>query len=580
VILIHPPIVKPSEPPAGLAALSGALDANGVRHTLVDANLEAMLWLLQGASSEPGTNYERSEMSGEARRALPVEGVLNPNNCTWTRRALLHLPANLALLRDWQGYTNSARYRKAVSEVNRIIEGSAPRGAHLSLADYGHNRLIPVKSGDLLYAAGHPEENVFYPYFTARLSALLEDGEGHSVIGISLNYLSQALCAFSIIGFLRPRYPHVRIVLGGGLITSWMSNAAWNNPFEGLVDQLVSGPGELPLLSLLGVKTELHSKVHRGGDEEPTQAYSAVRQGEQRGANKDGAKKATWYEARTGEACPSFDSLPLNLYLAPGPILPYAGSRGCYWGRCSFCPEKAQRQTCSPKPGSRVIADLRGLAARHRPALIHLVDDAVSPALMAAIAASPMDTPWYGFARITADLADPEFCRRLRASGCVMLKLGLESGDQGLLDALGKGIDLGTAAQALEALTRAGIGTYVYLLFGTPKEDLASARKTLAFVAGHSAFISFLNLAIFNLPVNCEETHGLDLRAFYDGDLSLYTDFVHPHGWGRREVRAFLAGEFKGHPAIRPILLRQPPLFTSNHAPLLHMAQWRRERGE
>jgi hydrogenase maturation protein HypF len=42
--------------------------------------------------------------------------------------------------------------------------------------------------------------------------------------------------------------------------------------------------------------TELHSKVHRGGDEEPTQAYSVVRQGERRGANKDGAKKATWYD--------------------------------------------------------------------------------------------------------------------------------------------------------------------------------------------------------------------------------------------------------------------------------------------
>ncbi len=153
-----------------------------------------------------------------------------------------------------------------------------------------------------------------------------------------------------------------------------------------------------------------------------------------------------------------------------------------------------------------------------------------------------------------------------------MLKLGLESGDQGLLDALGKGIDLETAAQALAALTAAGIGTYVYLLFGTPGEDRASGRKTLAFVAGHSASIAFLNLAIFNLPVNCEEAQRLDLRAFYDGDLSLYTDFVHPHGWGRREVRAFIAGEFTRHPAIRPILLRQPPLFTSNHAPLLHMA--------
>ncbi len=505
VILINPPVVKPSEPPAGPAALSGALTAFGLRHTLLDANLEALLWLLQG--SVPG----------------PVPD-------TWTRRALLHLPANLALLRDWRGYTHIARYRKAVSEVNRVIERSAPAGTRLSLADYGHDRLVPVKSDDLLRAARHPEENVFYPYFSARIRGLLEGGAGHSVIGLSLNYLSQALCAFSIIGFLRLSCPGVRIVLGGGLITSWMSNPAWDNPFEGLVDRLVPGPGEEYVLSLFGV------------------------------------------DARNGASCPSFDNLPLDLYLAPGPVLPYAASRGCYWRRCSFCPEKTEGRTCSPRPSGRVIADLRLLAARHNPALIHLVDDAVSPALMRALTASMPGTPWYGFARITAELADPDFCRSLRASGCVMLKLGVESGDQGLLDALGKGIDLATAARALAALKRAGIGTYVYLLFGTPQEDLPSARKTLAFVAGVSSLIDFLNLAVFNLPVNCEEARGLGLRAFYDGDLSLYTDFAHPHGWGRREIRAFLTGEFKAHPAIRPILLRQPPLFTSNHAPLLHMA--------
>jgi hypothetical protein len=473
-------------------------------------------------------------MSGEARRALPVEGVLNPDNCTWTRRARRRLPANLASLRGWQGYANIAGYRRAVFELNRVVERSAPRPERLSLADYGHDRLIPVRSGDLLYAAEHPDENIFYPYFSARLLELLEDEEADSVIGVSLNYLSQALCAFSIIGFLRKERPHARIILGGSLIASWTGNTARVNLFEGLVDRLVSGPGELPLLSLSGVEV------------------------------KDGT---TWL--------PSFEKFPLSLYLAPGPILPYAGSTGCYWRRCSFCPEKAQRQPCALKPPDRAIADLRRLADKYRPALIHLVDNAISPALMAALAESPLDAPWYGFARITADLADAEFCRRLRASGCVMLKLGLESGDQCVLDALGKGIDLGTASQALAALTAAGIATYVYLLFGTPVEDLASARKTLDFAAAHSAFIDFLNLAVFNLPVNCEEAQSLELRAFYEGDLSLYTDFLHPRGFGRREVRAFLDGELKRHPAVRPILLRRPPLFTSNHAPLLHMAQAR-----
>ena len=37
-------------------------------------------------------NNERSELSGEARRALPVEGVLNPNNralITWDDGAIM-----------------------------------------------------------------------------------------------------------------------------------------------------------------------------------------------------------------------------------------------------------------------------------------------------------------------------------------------------------------------------------------------------------------------------------------------------------------------------------------------------------
>ncbi len=41
--------------------------------------------------------------------------------------------------------------------------------------------------------------------------------------------------------------------------------------------------------------TRLHSKVHREGDDEPTQAYMAVCRGERGGADKGGAKKVTWY---------------------------------------------------------------------------------------------------------------------------------------------------------------------------------------------------------------------------------------------------------------------------------------------
>jgi len=181
---------------------------------------------------------------------------------------------------------------------------------------------------------------------------------------------------------------------------------------------------------------------------------------------------------------------------------------------------------------------------------------------------NPPGAPWYGFTRITDYLIDPDFCTALKRSGCVMLKLGVESGDQSVLDAMNKGNDVLTASRALKTLAQSGIATYVYLLFGTPYESEKEARRTLDCVAEHSQYIDFLNVAIFNLPLLSPDSRGLEKSNFYEGDLSLYTDFIHPKGWSRLKVRRFLDHEFKMHPAIKPILRSQPPLFTSNHAPL------------
>jgi len=203
-----------------------------------------------------------------------------------------------------------------------------------------------------------------------------------------------------------------------------------------------------------------------------------------------------------------------------------------------------------------------------KPALIHFTDNAVSPAVLKCLAENPPGAPWYGFARVTEHLTDPAFCMALKRSGCVMLKLGVESGDQSVLDSMHKGNDVAITSRTLKSLSQAGIAVYVYLLFGTPQESEKEARATLDFVVEHSDYINFLNLAIFNLPLLSPDSKGLQRSSFYEGDLSLYTDFVHPKGWNRTKVRRFLDSEFKKHPAIKPILQRQPPLFTSNHAPL------------
>lgn len=497
MLLIFPPAAKACEPPAGIARLAAALQIHGVGCRLLDANLEGQLWLLD----QPSTADD-----------------------SWSRRAAKNRAGNLSALRSPQTYQNQDRYRRAVSDLNRLLAvSSAGQGAVVGLADYQQEGLSPLASADLITASRHPENNPFFPYFSQRLPEVLD---GMNTVGFSLNYLSQALCTFAMIGHVRQCYPQLKIVLGGGLVTSWMRRPGWCSPFGDLVDDWVAGAGEGALLSMSGVENSSHPC-----------------------------------------ALPDYSVLPLADYLAPGLILPYSAAGGCYWNRCSFCPERAEGNEYCPIPVFQVLTDLRQLTLQYRPALIHLLDNAVSPTLLRGLAENPPGAPWYGFARVDEQLADADFCQALKRSGCVMLKLGLESGDQGVLDRMGKGILLEVVERALSSLRQAGIAVYCYLLFGTPGESETAAERTLDFVVRQQDKIRFLNLALFNMPLFSEEADLYGSGLFYDGDLSLYTAFRHPGGWGRAQVRRFLERRFKRHPAVAAIIRNDPPQFSSNHAP-------------
>lgn len=502
IVLIHPPVVKPSEPPAGIARLAGALRSGGADCTVIDANIEGLHHLL---------------------------GAVDPPDDTWSQRAFRHLPNHLAALRSEETYRQPDQYRRAVADINRLLSVSGTSNTRVGLADFKDERLSPLRSEDLLEAASTPERSPFYDYYQGKLLNRIVDPHV-DVVGISINYLSQALCAFALIGLLKKAAKEIKIVVGGGLMTSWMQRPERIGRFSQLVDRVVAGPGETVLLEEMG----------------------------------KGATGKGWM--------PDYSDLSETPYFSPGFILPFSASDGCWWRHCAFCPERAERRPFRPLPHKIAVEQLRRLTQLNRPVLIHLLDNAISPALLKRLVETPPGAPWYGFMRIAPPLDNPAFCRQLAASGCTMLKLGMESGSQKVLDRLEKGIRLEVASKVLLNLHKAGIATYVYLLFGTPAEDQDAAGETLSFVADHHEAISFLNLAIFNLPLASPDAKGLVLRDFYEGDLALYRDFEHPAGWGRAAVRQFLEKQFKKHPEIQEILRCDPPAFTSNHAAFFNLA--------
>jgi radical SAM superfamily enzyme YgiQ (UPF0313 family) len=536
ILLVHPPAAKPSEPPAGVARLAGFLSEQRVPVRVLDANLEGFLSLLE---REP--EYPPADRFG--------------------RRAALRRAENLALLASLEGYRNRDRYARAVNELTGALSlAVGSERFRLTFADFTDAVLSPLRSVDLLAAAERSDENPFFGYFSRRFRELFEDSQP-LLVGFSVGFMSQALTAFAMAGFIRESLGfRGSIVMGGGLVTSWLSRPGFSNPFAGLVDELAAGPGEEYLLRKaagLGVPV-------KGFGSGPCPRDSSVTETCAKPARESPCGAAPVFP-RFGT--PEYRFLPIHRYLSPVPVLPYSASSGCPWARCRFCPERAEKNPYRPVPPGRAAEEVASLAARTGAGLVHLLDNEIGVPLLSALALNPPGIPWYGFARCSGRLTDPDFCRSLADAGCVMLKLGVESGSGSVLERLEKGISLDDVSLILSNLTHAGIAAYVYLLFGTPQETEREARETLEFTVLHAGEIRYLNIAVFNLPAASPEAETLETNAFYEGDLSLYREFRHPAGWNRDKVRRFLDREFRSHPAVRPIVRRTPPVFTSNHAP-------------
>ncbi len=528
VSLVHPPQAKACEPPPGLLALAGFLGGRGIPVSVFDANLAVQEALLAPAA---------------LARAAGAAGAQGPA-ATSARRAARRAPAAVAALRDPATYRAPGAYRGA---LEALTEGwrsvSRSRGLRLGVSDLEHPTLSPLSSADLVAVFTDEAALGLGPELAAAARAVLADDPG--VVGVSATYLSQALPSFALAGALRRVGFRGPLVLGGGVVTSWAPRLTPASPLFRAWDALVVGPGEAALEALA-----------RGGRRAPGLLAPALGAWDPPGAQ--GPRPLCFH--------PDPKGWPWGRYLAPGPVVPLATSRGCYWRRCAFCPEAAQDgQPFRAAPHGTLVA--AALRARDEGGArwLHLTDDAVPPAALGALARGLADQNlrWYGFARLEPTLREPAFADELARGGCAMLQLGIETASQDLLDAMGKGTRAADAGPIVQNLARAGIRTFGYLLFGFPGETPADAAATVAWAAAHGEHLTYLNLAVMSVP------RGSPLEAPGPGapgepDLSLYRVADAEPAADRRKARAALAAA-RAHPALRPILARTPPGFTSNH---------------
>jgi hypothetical protein len=525
VLLIHPPAVKPAEPPLGTAVLLSHLRRNGAGAEAIDANLEAYLYLL-----------------GEGRLRAAAGGAPS----THVRRALRNAARSLSFLRSASALGSFSRYDAAVRHLNAAL--SAHRGPggteRLTLGDYAHGGFSEFSPADLERIAAGEEGTIFSGYYRDVLLPRVEEMRPRNV-AISIHYRHQVLPAFELAGMLRRRLPAAMILGGGGMFTSWRKSLRKAGVRFSPFHAIGFGRGEKALAEAAGGGLAAGEAYFDGGEEV--------------------------------EFLPDYRFAPLAEYLSPEPVLPVAASRGCYFRKCAFCPEAvAPIHSYRESDAASFPFLLRELSRRYGVSRFHLTDNAIPPAILRSMAerkGALRGISWHGFARFGRELLDPGFVSDLAAAGCAMLQLGLESGSQALLDRMRKGTRVADASAVLENLSGAGISAYVYVMLGIPGETRDDAERTLAFLAKRTGQIGFLNLSILNLPRDAAwegPPEGCDPgeRAISEGNepLGLYRPMPDRGGWGRTQARRFLSRELLGVPAIREIAGRTPPWFTSNHA--------------
>jgi radical SAM superfamily enzyme YgiQ (UPF0313 family) len=207
------------------------------------------------------------------------------------------------------------------------------------------------------------------------------------------------------------------------------------------------------------------------------------------------------------------------------PITTVITSRGCPF-KCYFCSNLESGQRVRMRSAENVVAELAEVVARfgvrdflffdelftvNRARVLRICDE---------IRHAGLRIRWH--CRSRADVIDAEMARAMKAAGCRLVQLGIETGSPRLQRYINKNLDLDRSRQVVELLSRAGLQVYADFIVGLPTETPEETRATIEFAkrlpldyAVFSMYVPFYD-SIFYERGLAEGWHGDFFRAFVE----------------------------------------------------------------
>ncbi len=214
---------------------------------------------------------------------------------------------------------------------------------------------------------------------------------------------------------------------------------------------------------------------------------------------------------------PAWDLLP------PATRYHLMTARGCPYN-CNFCMNPngriVQRRTIE-----QVVAECDLVLSKFSPNdtlnvwfddEIFTVDMKRTHALCDAILAAGLHKRMRWWAQTHVNVIDEPLLRKMKAAGCNRVGLGLESADESVLRAMGKGSTIARAQAACRAAERVGMALETFFILGHPGETATSARNTIDFAVRMNP-----EIPIFGIMVPYPGTHVAEMAERGEGGYRL-----------------------------------------------------------
>lgn len=271
--------------------------------------------------------------------------------------------------------------------------------------------------------------------------------------------------------------PGVRAVIGG-----YHASALPEQTLRefGEFDFVVYGEGEETALELLRA-------IEGGGDVSEVRGIARRSDGEIR-VNPP----RPWIENLDSLPFPAYELFPVHRYR--GPYVIFSGlqrplsactTRGCPY-RCVFCFRSAGDRLRARSVES-VVGELQNDVEKFNPTQILFTDEtftinrAHAARLCEEILRRHLDRRFRWFCQTRVDAVDRELLALMKRAGCIVVSYGVESGDQKILDGMGKRIKIEDAVEAVRMARRAGILVDTNFIIGNPGDTHETIRETIRF---------------------------------------------------------------------------------------------------